>query len=580
MEIPPELKKDIKDTLSLFMDEPEAERFLDLDYATNLIRQREREQPPWQVLVSLGVHIAEIYLCQDGEVRATLLQELVDQALEPVDALFQSILPKPSEELPEGEQARLLFHTRFALGFLLLAQGTKERSRVTLHDMAATKVSMRGYQHYGGYPGILGCTADIRQGKWQTLIHLLPEYVGQERYREVLFLMTEVLACAPWAKFIPSIAPTIIDNCVLECEKTNLDEPDLEWLWLLVEVGELLSLYGEGDSSGAVPNECQEESPQYLSWKVGQIAGRFAARWHDNPFAHFQSFVNTIGEEEFQSERGEEKTQETIMAILALIREYDPAYDWQKMRDQFLSMWALSYRYSGMPLSEIGPCHDLHWAMRIGFVDALLKYPAPLSETDVTQSVIESRMWSDIDDIVARRQEPIQLLPREEVLKLIETEESAVLEFKSSARWDYKQKRLNDSLCLPVIQTVAAFLNGRGGRLLIGVDDDHGICGLSGDYQRFLRGKERDQYLQFIVSKLCDYIGKVEVAQSVSTEFYRIGNEDICLLDVRRSAKPVYVRKGSAEDFYIRVENQTRKLNIREALDYVSRNFPRRFGQT
>jgi len=578
MEMSPELEKSIKTTLSLFMDEPEAERFLDLDYATNLVKQRQLQQPPWQALVSLGVHIAEIYACQDKDVQKTLLQELVGQALEPVDTLFQSILPKPGEKPLEGEQARLLFHTRFALGFLLLAQGDKEHSRVILHDMAATKVSIRGHSYYGEGPGILGCTGDIRQGKLQTAIHLLPEYAKQKNFGEILYLMTEALACTPWATPIPNIVPAIIDSCVAEYEKADYDGPGLEWLWLFVEVGELLSLYEEYDSSGAVPNECQVESAQYLSWKIGQIAGRFAARWHDDPFGEFQDFRGAIGEKEYQSERGEEKTHEAVMAILALLREYDSARDWQKMRDQCLSIWELSYSYSGMPLSEIGPCHDLYWAMRIGFVDALLKYPAPLSETNEIDSVVRSKMWSEIDDIVARGQKEVQPLPREEVLKLIETEESAVLEFKASARWDYREKRLNDSLCLPVIKTVAAFLNGQGGRLLIGVGDDHEILGLSHDYQGFR--KERDQYKRFIVDKLCNYIGKVECAQSVSMEFYRFGNKDICLLDARRSAKPVYVREGGAEDFYIRVENETRRLNTREAHDYISLTFPRRSSQT
>ena len=187
-------------------------------------------------------------------------------------------------------------------------------------------------------------------------------------------------------------------------------------------------------------------------------------------------------------------------------------------------------------------------------------------------------MWTEIDEIVGQPPRAPQPLPREEVLKLVESEESAVLEFKASARWDYREKCLNDSLCLPVIKTVAAFLNRQGGRLLIGVGDDHEILGLSHDYQGFRKG--RDQYRRFIVDKLCDYIGKVECAESVSVEFHRFGNKDICLLDVRRSARPVYVREGGAEDFYVRIENETRKLNTREVLDYMTRTFPRRSSHT
>ena len=573
MELSPELEKSIKTALSLVMDEPEAGQFINFDYATSLVKQG---QPPWQALVSVGVYAAELYVHQDTDVEKTILQELVSQALKPVETLFESMFRKSDEKPLEGEQARLLFHTRFALGFLLLAKGDKARSKAILHDMAATKVSVRGHSYYGEGPGIVKCTDDVRQGKLQAAIGLLPEYAEQKNFGEILYLMTEAVACTPWATAIPLIVPFVIDSCVAEYEKAGYDGPGREWLWLFVEVGELLSLYEKYDSSGSVPNECKVESAQYMAWKIGQIAGRFAARWHDDPFGKFQDFEIAPEEKEFQFERGEENTQQALIAILALLREYDPACDWQKMRDQCLSIWGLSYNYSGMPLSEIGPCQDLYWAMRIGFADALLKHPAPLSGTSEIGSAVESKMWREIDDIL--RGPRSAALSREEIHELIQSEESAVLEYKASARWDYKEGHLNDHLCLPVIKTVAAFLNRDGGRLLLGVGDDHGIRGLSRDYQGF--GKERDQYRQFITNKLCDYIGKVECAQSVSIEFYRIDDKDICLLDCRRSAKPVYVREGGAENFYIRVENQTRKLNIREAHEYMSETFPRRSSQT
>ncbi len=238
----------------------------------------------------------------------------------------------------------------------------------------------------------------------------------------------------------------------------------------------------------------------------------------------------------------------------------------------------MSYSYSGMPLSEIGPCHDLYWAMRIGFADALLHNPTLLPGTDGTHSAVESKMWREIDNIIAGVPRAVQTLSREEVLNLVESEESAVLEFKSSAKWDYKEEHLNDSLYLPIIQTVAAFLNGQGGRLLIGVRDDHEILGLRHDYQGFQ--KERDQYGRFIIDRVCTHIGKVECQRYVSIEFYTVGNQDICLLNVRPSDKEVYFRKGVMEDFFIRIHSETRKLTMSEANDYISRTFPRRSSRT
>ena len=116
MEMPPELEKNIKTALSLFMDDNEAERFMNLDYPISLIKQG---QPPWQALVSVGIYAAELYAYQEMDVEKTIFQELIGQALEPVENLLESLLPKPGEESLEDERARLLFHVRFALGFLL-----------------------------------------------------------------------------------------------------------------------------------------------------------------------------------------------------------------------------------------------------------------------------------------------------------------------------------------------------------------------------------------------------------------------------------------------------------------------------
>jgi Putative DNA-binding domain len=50
--------------------------------------------------------------------------------------------------------------------------------------------------------------------------------------------------------------------------------------------------------------------------------------------------------------------------------------------------------------------------------------------------------------------------------------ESELVEFKSSARWDYREQKVNKSLEQVIVKTLASFLNARGGTLLIGVGDD------------------------------------------------------------------------------------------------------------
>lgn len=108
--------------------------------------------------------------------------------------------------------------------------------------------------------------------------------------------------------------------------------------------------------------------------------------------------------------------------------------------------------------------------------------------------------------------------------------------------------------------------------------DKHEILGLDNDYMGFQ--KERDQYGRFIIDRVCNHIGKVECQRYVSIEFYKIGNKDVCLLDVRPSNKEVYVRRGDKVEFWVRNYSETQQLNIEEAHDYIKQTFPRRSSRT
>lgn len=273
----------------------------------------------------------------------------------------------------------MLFHARFALGFLLLANGDKKYSKVILHERVSTELSVRGAEVRSG-PRIVSYTGDMATGKWQTALYLLPEYLRQEDYGEMLYLMTEAAACNSWDTVMVSLAPAVLDRWATKCENEDasqgFDFPTLEWLDLFAEAVEILSVCQEIDSSATLPNECKKESAQYLAWKFGKIAGTFIVpdnRWHDDPFSNLWELSHAVEDGSLQFQRGQEKTYRALKAAVSLLCEYDPARDWQKIQKQYVSMWKSSYSYRGMPLADIGPDTDLYWAMKIGFVDKMLE---------------------------------------------------------------------------------------------------------------------------------------------------------------------------------------------------------------
>lgn len=64
------------------------------------------------------------------------------------------------------------------------------------------------------------------------------------------------------------------------------------------------------------------------------------------------------------------------------------------------------------------------------------------------------------------------------ILNLIAGHEDASVEFKSSARWNYRKRAQDPEIELAMLKTIAGFLNAKGGTLLIGVDDKGKILGV------------------------------------------------------------------------------------------------------
>ena len=61
--------------------------------------------------------------------------------------------------------------------------------------------------------------------------------------------------------------------------------------------------------------------------------------------------------------------------------------------------------------------------------------------------------------------------------KLIQTGETAKLEFKSTLRWNILADRIDKEIEHSVLKTIVAYMNSEGGTLLVGVKDDGDILG-------------------------------------------------------------------------------------------------------
>lgn len=147
--------------------------------------------------------------------------------------------------------------------------------------------------------------------------------------------------------------------------------------------------------------------------------------------------------------------------------------------------------------------------------------------------------------------------------------EGEALEFKSSLRWDRQHERVNKVLEGIIIKTLAGFLNGKGGTLLIGVDDGGHPVGLAADYATLRKKGNRDGFELHLLQLIVRDLGEAASSSFLTVNFHEIDGEDICQATVEPSDHPIYVEHGGKAVFYLRTGNATRSLPVNEAVKYV-----------
>ena len=157
---------------------------------------------------------------------------------------------------------------------------------------------------------------------------------------------------------------------------------------------------------------------------------------------------------------------------------------------------------------------------------------------------------------------------RASILDLVVNGESNILEFKERARWSYRTDTKGKSEQI-IVKSVAGFMNGEGGSLLIGVADDGTVTGLEEDYATLSDGN-RDGFERFLTQLIGDKISGPSPALC-RTSVHEVNGKDVCRINVAASAKPVFARPANSKeftDFWVRQGNKTEKFHGSELLDY------------
>ncbi len=156
------------------------------------------------------------------------------------------------------------------------------------------------------------------------------------------------------------------------------------------------------------------------------------------------------------------------------------------------------------------------------------------------------------------------------IADLIASGESARVEFKQTARVNLATKQSDKVIELMVIKSVAGFMNGHSGTLLLGVVDTGEVFGIEKDMRTLGSKQTRDGFELWLTGLLDNMLGPTATS-NVSISFEEFTEGTVCRLDVGRGKKPTFVRGGKGEaDLYVRLNNSTRLLNTADALEYIT----------
>lgn len=152
------------------------------------------------------------------------------------------------------------------------------------------------------------------------------------------------------------------------------------------------------------------------------------------------------------------------------------------------------------------------------------------------------------------------------VAELLAAEEDSTVEFKSSARYSYRDGVPEKVIHHGVLKTIAAFLNTDGGTLAIGISDDKEILGIQPDLD--MKRQDADRYVNWLTTLVQHNLGTT-AATKTRFRLEDVDGRTVCLADVDRSPSPVFLQSSNEEEFYVRLNNTTRALKPSEIHDYI-----------
>jgi len=216
---------------------------------------------------------------------------------------------------------------------------------------------------------------------------------------------------------------------------------------------------------------------------------------------------------------------------------------------------------------------DEHKGLTLGAVDYVTKPFDPeivkaRVRTHVAAHLELRQMAEENRELRARIERAFSDFSENSLVSLIQGGESDGVEFKSTLRWNLHADRSDKKIENECLKTVAGYLNGEGGVLLVGVDDQGETIGLGKDHF-----KTEDKMLLHWVNLIKAYLG-TGCMRCIRSAVHDVSDLRLLVVECLPATSPVFFNRDNEECFFVRMGNTTQALKPSEILAYIAQHFP------
>lgn len=224
----------------------------------------------------------------------------------------------------------------------------------------------------------------------------------------------------------------------------------------------------------------------------------------------------------------------------------------QVLEEHFVPLCALEWAYAAeMPTDAL----DVFIERRIDAIINFLREKMP----EVKFNIIDTASVEVVTALNRASHPPAD--------KLIGQGEGTKIEFKSTLRRNLHTGQNDARMENACLKTIAAFVNSKGGYLIVGVDDKGNALGIGAD--EFV---SEDKMQLHLINLLKTSIGPV-CLHYVEPRFEDYKGARVLVVECQPGRSPAYLRDGNKEHFYVRTGCCTTELDMSETQRFISERF-------